>query len=69
MADVRELEQDNVVNVTPMLGRHLSPADQQLFARYHTAFQLAIHWPDVENFRACVAAYDEMVAPKTPEAR
>ncbi len=39
----------------------LNDADRVLFRRYQDAFHLAVYWPSVDNFRACVKAFDEMV--------
>lgn len=46
----------------PAPRQHMTEEEQVLFARYHTAFEFAVHWPDVEHFRRAVAAYDELVA-------
>jgi hypothetical protein len=50
------------IDVTHKLGTRLSASDAALLRKYQDALQIAIYWPDVEHFRACVAAYDAMIA-------
>lgn len=53
------------IDVTHMAGSRLSAADASLLRKYQDTLHLAIYWPDVEHFRACVAAYDAMIARPT----
>lgn len=55
-------DETSEIDVTNKLGTRLSAADSDLFRKYQDAFHIAIYWPDVEHFRACVAAYDAMTA-------
>lgn len=50
------------IDVTHMTGSRLTAADAALLRKYQDALYIATYWPDVEHFRACVAAYDAMVA-------
>lgn len=52
---------DDGIDVSHLAGSKLSAGDKAAFDRYQKAFDLAVYWPAVEHFRACVAAYDEMV--------
>lgn len=49
------------IDVSHKLGTRLSAADSAMFRKYDDAFKLAVYWPDVENFRNCVKAYDAMI--------
>jgi predicted nucleotidyltransferase len=61
-------DETSEIDVTNKLGTRLSAADSDLFRRYDDAFKLAVYWPDVENFRNCVKAYDAMIAGGTDGA-
>lgn len=51
------------IDATHLLGRNPTSDRLVSFARYQTAFDRAVYWPDVEHFRACVEAYDRMMKP------
>lgn len=57
------------IDVTHLLGRNPTGDRLAAFARYDTAFQLAVYWPDVEHFRACVKAWDAMMQGPADGAR
>jgi hypothetical protein len=50
------------IDVTHIAGSRLNAADAALLRKYQDTLYLSIYWPDVEHFRACVAAYDAMIA-------
>lgn len=51
------------IDVTHMMGKGtMTPADHALLRKYQDTLYIATYWPDVEHFRACVAAFDAMVA-------
>lgn len=54
---------DDGIDVTHIAGSKLTASDAALLRKYQDTLHLAIYWPDVENFRACVAAYDAMIQP------
>lgn len=53
------------IDVTHIAGSRLSAADAALLRKYQDTLYIASYWPDVENFRACVAAFDAMIARPT----
>jgi hypothetical protein len=53
---------DDGIDVTHMAGAKLTASDAALLRKYQDTLYLSIYWPDVEHFRACVAAYDAMIA-------
>lgn len=50
-----------LIDVTHLAGT-MTGADHAALRRYQDALYLATYWPDVENFRACVAAYDALIS-------
>lgn len=53
---------DDGIDVTRMAGAKLTASDHALLRKYQDTLYIATYWPDVEHFRACVAAFDAMVA-------
>lgn len=51
------------VDVSHITGTRLNASDAALLRKYQDTLYIATYWPDVENFRACVAAYDAMIQP------
>lgn len=64
-----EILDDGIPDVTYLIGTgRISDAQIAALRRYNDTFQVACYWPCVENFRACVTAYDDLLAQESQGA-